>query len=274
VYRLFAVVMLGILACGCKSTTDISEKTVPDEDTCYLTCFDDLSSNALKDGTIFGRWSASGAALSDRPESSDESILTYNIPWGAAPLSFIIKSTYYYGSAYNGYSIKLFPKNDDSNFTTILVGQAALIQSKGFWILPPSGKVASGTWALLDDAGNAISFKYTETTSVWQNGVLGPHTLINLKDNHLMLVDLSIERGVTGCTGYAKISIDGKGITDLHGNTQPLYPNNTILVYGKKITTSVANMTGPCKVDSLTSLNIKLIDSDSLDSKIKSRLGI
>ena len=270
--RLYIVGMLGLLLSGCVSTADIS---VSNEDTCYPTCLGELSSNTLKDGTMFGRWSASGTFFSDRPENSDESILMHNIPWGSDPLTFRINSTYNYGPGYNGYSIKLFPKNDDlRNFSTILVGQTALIQSKGLWILPPTGKVASGSWALLDDTGNTIPFKYMETQSVWKNGELGPHSLINLKDKHLMLVDVSIENGVVGCTGYAKISIDGKEISDLYGNTQPLYPGNTVLVYGKKLTTTVANMTGPCKQSSLISLNIKVINSDSIDSNIRSRLGI
>jgi hypothetical protein len=266
--------MLGFLLSGCVSTADIS---VSNEDTCYPTCLGELSLNTLKDGTMFGRWSASGTSSSDRPEMSDESILTHNIPWGLVPepLTFRINSTYNSTSGYNGYSIKLFPKNDElRNFSTILVGQTALIQSKGLWILPPTGKSTSGSWAILDDKGNAISFKYMETQSVWKNGEFGPHTLVNLKDKHLMLVDLSIANRVAGCTGYAKIFIDGKGISDLHGNTQPLYPGNTILVYGKNLTTTVASMTGPCTQSSLISLNINVIDSDSLDSNIQTRLGI
>jgi len=274
--QLLISLSVGFLLIGCKATQLLTKTDINQNETqCSSGCSNANIMSQTKMGTISGKWRAWGSQSIDRPKDSDESILTHNVPWnGTEPLTFVINSTHDFNPKYNGFNLKLFPVNDDfNNFSTMVAGQTAMLQSKGFWILPAVGKVASGYWELLDDTGNAISIKYKETVSVWQSGTFGPHTLVELKDEHLMLVELTAKDGQVGCSIVAGITIDNKKIQDLHGNTQPLYRNNTILVYGKKLATTVQGMGSACP-KTLNNLSVKIIETNSIDPAIRARFGL
>ncbi|NVK57299.1 MAG: hypothetical protein HWE26_16980 [Alteromonadaceae bacterium] len=226
-------------------------------------------------GVLAGDWYAWGS-FTGNEKDSDASILTSHLAWGnQKPLTYRITSADMDADKPDGFVIKLVSQNKSSAVKyTMVDGSSAILQDQGFWIVPPKNKVARGTWEILDDSGQPINVRYTEANSLWNAGPLGPHRLISLLEKRLMLVRLSLVDANVSCSGHSVLSVDGQPILDMWGASQPIYPGNTILVYGRTLNSSVASIAGTGCEKSRIQLNVKVIDSNSLSADLKVRFGI
>jgi hypothetical protein len=195
---------------------------------------------------MFGQWKAY--------TKQDEAIIHFNLPASFPAHNYLISAT---DNSENGIPkyLNAIEIGNESRKLKLSTGNTAFVRGKGFYLMPETSEILSGTWSI----PGLETIPFFEFTSISHYSTTKT-VLIDLDTPHYINIHYAIDQQHNG--EYIKIEIDGKQITGLDGNTQPLYPENTILTYGKKVEITPSGSVG--HENTIHALQIKLAKEEDL----------